>query len=187
MTFFSISNHLLQNGNKQVQCFSLREKKKWIEQKVNYPILVYKWVYSCQYINRSDENAIKATFCDGNELHAWAFLAMKLDHEPNAHNVSLSHCVNCIDSICFLFYVLCLSIDRLNIGKLNCFVMGQMYENTNKRLTFASTWWFQRPHLFFLETGSVRIEFVAKCFGCHVFVLAIDQTDGPPTLLLIMR
>ena len=56
-----------------------------------------------------------------------------------------------------------------------------------KSLTFAGAGWFERPHLFLLEAGSVCIQLVAKCFGCHVFMLAIDQTNGPPSLLLIVR
>lgn len=53
-------------------------------------------------------------------------------------------------------------------------------------LTFAGVGWFQRPELLLLETSAVCVQFVSEGFGCHVLVLAVDEPDRPPALLLVL-
>lgn len=155
-------------------------------------VLCQKWKYHL-------ENALKAIFafqftfffCTfiGNEMHAYTFLVLLIRSRNMNHRVIFAFFDRktiYVFSFCswMLLNVICISFRFF-------FFLVQIdfdsFSRKEKSLTFAGTGWFERPHLFLLEAGSVRIQLVAKCFGCHVFMLAIDQTNGPPSLLLIVR
>lgn len=53
-------------------------------------------------------------------------------------------------------------------------------------LTFSGGGRFQSPELLLLQTGAVRVQLEAERLGRHVFVLPVDQSDGPPALLLVL-
>lgn len=53
-------------------------------------------------------------------------------------------------------------------------------------LTFTSIGRLQRPELLLLQASAIGIQLEAKGLRRHILVLAIDQTDGPPALLLIL-
>lgn len=54
-------------------------------------------------------------------------------------------------------------------------------------LTLAGIRWLQRPQLLLLQTRSVRVQLKAERLGGHILVLAVDQADRPPALLLVLR
>jgi len=56
----------------------------------------------------------------------------------------------------------------------------------NKVLTFTGVRGFQRPQLLLLQTGAIGVELEPKGLRGHVLVLAVDQADGPPSLLLVL-
>lgn len=53
-------------------------------------------------------------------------------------------------------------------------------------LTFTSVGRLERPELLLLQAGAIGIQLEAKGLRGHILVLAIDQSDGPPSLLLVL-
>lgn len=53
-------------------------------------------------------------------------------------------------------------------------------------LTFTSVGRLERPELLLLQAGAIGIQLEAKGLRGHILVLAIDQSDGPPALLLVL-
>lgn len=45
----------------------------------------------------------------------------------------------------------------------------------------------QRPDLFLLETGAVGVDLEAECLGGEVPVPRVDEPNGPPAALLVLR
>lgn len=54
--------------------------------------------------------------------------------------------------------------------------------------TVSSGWadWFESPDLFFLEGGSVCVDFKAESFRSEVTELAVDKANGPAAFHLVL-